>query len=746
MDSHCARSLVVAPELAPDMQRAEQTSRSIRRRYLVAVWALVAVVVGAHTLMGWTLGERRGDAAHIDLAGRQRMLSQRLPLLAHRYSRSVDDGVRVGTADAFLAAADQLVDHHEQLMVHALSHRDRDRRVWDAMVKANDAFVGLRASIIRIERGMADHGTPQTSDLVALEVASEVFLPAMDAAVAAHTGAAEARVGGARLMLLVLLLVTLAMIGLEMVLLFAPLRRRVVAQMTELERERARADEGARAKARFLATMSHEIRTPLNGVVGLLELMQASGREADRARLLPVLSESSKALTAVLDDVLDFSKFEARGVELEAVPFDLHHLVRGAVRRQGFRAEQRGIACLLDLGFDVPRRVVGDPTRVRQILDNLLSNAVKFTEAGHTMLAVARAPTGIQFTVVDTGVGIDPNTRQQLFDAFSQAERSTTRRFGGTGLGLSIVGRLVEAFGGQITVDGSPGVGSTFQVTLPLDVLASAERTEPEASGLAWVVDPVASRRAITVQRLEELGFDVAHSERLHRRIPFDSVDRLLVNLDGRDFTEANLASWLADKPRAVRDRVVVLASVCHLVETHSPVEAMRRVDLPCTPSELEEALLAERPTRGQLVALPRVERREGGRGGHRVLVVDDVAVNRMVVGGLLGHLGVESLEVDSATAAFEAVRSFAPHVVVMDLQMPGMDGLEATRRLLTREAGRSVPVVVGLTASADSDDHQACRDAGMVDVLTKPVRMETLRERLLPLLSGDGVKRVSAS
>ncbi len=706
-------------------------NRAVRLRHAGSVLLLAVAALCSYQVVVGAIEAEIGDAQEVDVAGRQRMLSQRAALLAHRIIEggpSPSTGHTATIAD-WTDTVSTLKESHAFLVARERARAEDAPAAWQALSAADGKLLALLEVTDRIQDGLERSGSISKPDLQALDHAVDDFLPPMHVAVGELATAAELRVLGAKYRLFFFLLATLFILALEVAFVFIPVQRQLEAHIADLEQARIAATAGERAKGEFLATMSHEIRTPLNGLVGLIDLLEAADRKADRARIFPVLRDSTRALTTVLNDVLDFSKLDAGGVVLESVGFDLHDLLRSVLRRYCARAENKNVVCLLDIGPRVPVRVDTDPTRLRQVLDNLLSNAVKFTPEGHVRLQATATDDGLQLAVSDTGVGIDPSQSHALFQAFTQAEASTTRRFGGTGLGLGIVARLVDAFGGTISVDGTPGVGSTFTVSFPFG-RAEAPSRAPVPPQRVWVVDAVPERLAILERRLAELGHEVVGSASLADQPTNERFEQVVVCVENDPNNLALLHERLSGQSPILAAHFVVVASMARFFDPDSALQQIRRLDLTHTPTELRNALHPsaapeqtppEHPPSSTLLGL-------------RVLAVDDVEVNRMVLRGMLEALGAEVAEAESAAEARHQVLAFAPHLVLMDVQMPDEGGIEATRSIFERH-GENALLVVGCTASTDAATHAACRAAGMTDVLTKPLQMEELHERLAALL-----------
>jgi len=470
------------------------------------------------------------------------------------------------------------------------------------------------------------------------------------------------------------------------------------------EAERREALRANAAKSEFLARMSHELRTPMNGVLGTTELMLLGPLAARERRLAETSLSSGRALLELLNDILDFSKVEAGQMTLERVDFDLTAVLDDVLALFAVQAHAAGLSLAALTEPGLPRRLIGDPTRLRQVLINLVGNALKFTSEGQVVVRVHRVGDDrLRFAVVDTGIGISEAARQRLFQAFEQADTSISRRYGGTGLGLSISSRLVDLMGGELAVESTEGRGSTFHFIATL--ATAAVQPEPHA--------------ALRGQRVA-----LAIQEPLHRAC-------LEVWLSDAGLTLAD-APERADVVIADAERRPEGAAATILLEApDSRACSGTRLFRPPRRGQLEEALLK--------VLAPEVFKHEPsplrGFEGASVLVVDDHPVNRLIASGMLGYFGCEVTEVVDGQQALDSIaaRSLdgSPFdVVLMDCEMPVMDGLTCIAALRRREAAGELPGrqrVIALTAHALETYRQRCLDAGMDDVLTKPLSMEML-------------------
>ncbi len=742
---------------------------ALTQSYIVALAAASTLILAGAAFVDNALRDLRGDGPLVNVAGRQRMLSQKIAkgalVVMHAPDEPSRERARAEVRDAVLQLASNrrflleggpaavgLAEPTPGGALHGAARTiaEQNAREFRAIEAAATVVTDPKATEAAVRDAVA-----------AILAAEPTFLSRVDQAVAALGDQSASAVRATRmLMWSVVTVILLALIGIG-VFVLRPAARTARSALVSLSRSNREldwaleaAEETARAKSEFLATMSHELRTPLNAVIGLSGLMADTKLDERQRLFVSTINRSGEALLGLINNVLDLSKIDAGKLDLEMVDFDLREIVETTAETLALRAEGRNVELATFVAPELPNTLIGDPGRIRQVLLNLVGNALKFTEEGSvTVRVTAKSADVVRFEVTDTGIGIPEDKIASLFQAFSQVDASTTRKFGGTGLGLDISRRLVVMMQGTIGVSSRLGDGSTFWVELPLQPAASQAAEDPrvlagrrmlivddndanrlllEEIARAWRMEPTSVAGAAPA--VEALSKAAAAGR------PFDIaiLDWQMPDVDGY-----GLAREIRANPGIASTPLVLVSSFTHMVGAAELAAAgfAARVSKPVRQRPLLGAIHAALAPVDSATSLSRTAEHVAAATrypGKRVLVADDNPVNVLVLKAMLEPYGVRADVAADGVEVLEALKIGTYDLILLDLYMPRLDGRGAAKGIREREAasGRPRAPIVAVTASVTEEDRAACLASGMDDYVAKPIAREVLDATLRRWLS----------
>ncbi|WP_166267515.1 response regulator [Marinobacter caseinilyticus] len=781
------------PADSVDVESEHHSPRFILRRfrlsYAIALSLIAALVLLSTVLFNQILQTQSSDSSVINLAGSQRMLSQRISLYAVRQEQAIDNSVYYANVSSELGAlALKMRENHRVLT----QHLPRDGEALSPTLR--QLYFGGDPSLDDRVRRFANSAW-MLSDIASSDVVNDIdltlfdptfltlLLDDLDAVVSQYEAEALARVNSLALMQLGIGLAVIFLLALEVIVIFVPTEKLVGRAYRRLaeEREKARqlqksAENAMAVKNSFFANMSHEIRTPLNGVIGMLYLLLGSDLSKEQRQRAKVADRSAKSLLILLNDILDLSKIEADKVSFEQLNFDIETQLGMIVEDAAYQAEQKGLELILDTSELNKETVIGDPHRFRQIVTNLINNAIKFTTRGEIVVCarIQAEPQGaykVAISVSDTGIGIPTEKKEMLFDSFSQVDASTTREFGGTGLGLSIVKRLCELMNGSITVDSTPGVGSCFTCVLKLAASDQPPANLPVAQFdqlTALVVDDNAENRNVICRQLSRWNIKTVTAANAAAAITaceafYDEnaaiFDIGLIDMNMPVNNGETLGRELLNDPRFLSMKCFMLLPITDKGDSGQlaklgfagalakPLRSSHLYDALCTVTDCtvtEQAGPSTTTTpweeRPQLSPLQSGEAYSSAADNAysqqesiSILCAEDSEVNQVLVQAILENAGLTVEFARNGRVAINMLKKTEveqPYsLILMDCQMPELDGYEATKEIRSGVAGefyRDIPILA-VTANAMAGDNEKCKDAGMDDFISKPLNPDLL-------------------
>lgn len=710
---------------------------SIKLRYITAL-LLVAIIVSVSAIaMRYIFMTQANDATIINVAGQQRMLSQRIALFAQRVS--LCDSAKAVHVASLVESVDKFEANH-QYLIALPSLPPRVSAIYFGSENLDKKINGF----LNDAQAYALNPSCKTIPIVLDTTQTDAMLELLNTIVLNFESEAKNRIKRLEELEIALWLLTLLILVLEALLIFRPMEKRITANIKHLDKAiikaqkaEQRALEASKAKSEFLASMSHELRTPMNGLFGMIEL--AIDNPSKSNNYLKKAKNAGKQLLMLINDVLDLSKIEAGKLRIENISFDLYQIIDDVVSLQAIYCRKKGLVFSYHRETDLPDTIIGDPSRISQVLHNLLGNAIKFTETGqvslHVSVNIKNKKHYLTYVVKDTGAGISNENQASIFNKFEQADQTTTRLYGGTGLGLSISAKLTELMEGTLSVESTLGEGSAFTFSIPIRIDKRAQPVQSNVMLNCAIVDDLQTSREyfehlIKLQGLKASTFQSASDFLKDKPDRFDLVilDLSMPNIDGVAAIEAMLSANLERMPY-----IMLASAVLEHLECSDEVRGAiwRTHAKPVDRRAIERDLVELQ----NLVQKKSLEYDKKQNLGKHILVVEDNEINAEVVKSMLETEQYEVSVAFDGQKAIDACLIQDFDLILMDLQMPVLDGLAATQKL-RNEFKLKVPIVA-LTANAFAEDRAECLEAGMNDFIAKPIdkiKLLSTVERLIAM------------